>query len=108
MRNELPITCSLNATDLSARLAEIGALGRDALVDVQTEPACAVLRFASSAGVRERVVAIAEAESQCCGFLTLRVSDEPGTVVLTIDAPADAQIVLDELVDAFRARAQAD
>jgi hypothetical protein len=32
----------------------------------------------------------------------MRVSDEPDTVVLTIDAPEDAQLVLAELVDAFR------
>jgi hypothetical protein len=77
-------------------------LGRAALIDARTEPTRAQLRFAAGAGVRARVEAIVAAESQCCAFLTMRVSDEPDTVVLTIDAPEDAQLVLAELVDAFR------
>jgi hypothetical protein len=107
MPTELPIACSLNASDLTHRLAEIGALGHDALVDVRTEPTRAVLRFAAGTAIRARVVAVAQAESECCGFLTLNVSDEPDTVVLAIDAPADAQLVFDELVDAFGAEREA-
>ena len=33
MTQDLPIACSLNASDLRAWLDEIGALGRDALLD---------------------------------------------------------------------------
>lgn len=61
------------------------------------------LRFAAGAGIRERVDAIVAAESSCCAFLTMRVTDEPDAVVLTIDAPEDAELVLVELVDAFTA-----
>jgi hypothetical protein len=102
MPSELPIACSLNARDLSARLAELADLGGAALIDARTEPTRAQLRFAAAAGVRARVEAIVAAESQCCAFLTMRVSDELDTVVLTIDAPEDAHLVLAELVDAFR------
>ena len=101
MTDSLPIACSLDATALADRLDGIAALGKDALIDVERSPARAVLRFAAGAGVRERVVATADAESRCCAFLTLRVADQPDTIVLTIDAPADAQLVLDELVHAF-------
>jgi hypothetical protein len=102
MPSELPIACSLNASEFPERLAEMADLGRAALIDARTEPTRAQLRFAAGAGVRARVEAIVAAESQCCAFLTMRVSDEPDTVVLTIDAPEDAQLVLAELVDAFR------
>jgi hypothetical protein len=104
MTKSLPIACSLDAAALSGRLDEIAALGRDALIDVDRAPERAVLRFVADATVRDRVVAIADAESRCCGFLTLRVSDEPEAIVLTIDAPADAELVLDELVGAFHAK----
>jgi hypothetical protein len=107
MPSELPIACSLSATDLPRRLAEMSALGRVALVDARTESRRAQLYFSAGAGIRERVQAVAAAESQCCAFLTMRVSDEPDAVVLTIDAPDGAEVVLTELVDAFRGRPQA-
>jgi hypothetical protein len=101
MPAELPIACSLTATELPARLAEITALGRDALIDVQHEPTDAELRFAAAGGVRDRIEAIVRAEAQCCGFLNMRVRDEPKLVVLHITAPPGAALVLGELVDAF-------
>jgi hypothetical protein len=104
MQSELPIACSLSATDLSARLNQMAELGRAALVDVRQEDRRAELRFA---GVRDRVDGIVAAESQCCAFLELNVRDEPDTIVLTIQAPDGAEVVLQELVDAFRGRPQA-
>jgi hypothetical protein len=107
MPTELPIACSLNATELPQRLAEMAALGRAALLDARTRPTRAELRFAAGAGVRERLEAIVAAESQCCAFLTIAVTEEPDTVLLTIDAPEGAEVVLAELVDAFRGQPQA-
>lgn len=103
MPDELPIACSLSATELPKRLQEMGALGRDALLDTRADGTRAQLRFAAGAGVRERVDAIVAAESQCCAFLEMQVADEPDTVVLTIEAPEGAEVVLAELVDAFAA-----
>jgi hypothetical protein len=96
---DLPIACSLTATELPRRLAEMADLGRAALVSVQRTPSHAELRF--GAEVRERVAAIVAAESRCCGFLTMRVSEEGDRVALAIDAPEGAEPVLDELVGAF-------
>jgi len=102
MAVELPIACSLSATELPKRLAAMADLGRAALTDVHFEGRRAQLRFAAGAGVRDRVRAIVAVESECCAFLAMRVSDEADAVVLTIDAPEVADIVLVELVDAFR------
>jgi len=107
MPTDLPIACSLTATELPRRLAEMADLGRAALADAHTEPLWAELRFAVGAGVRDRVQAVVAAESHCCAFLNMRVTEEPDTVVLTIEAPEGAEIVLAELVDAFRGRTQA-
>jgi hypothetical protein len=100
--DNLPIACSLNATELSQRLAEMAELGQAALIDTHTEPTRAELRFAAGTGVRERVEAIVAAESRCCAFLDMTVTDEADTVVLTITAPDGAELVLTELADAFR------
>jgi hypothetical protein len=107
MPAEPPIACSLSATELPARLAEMAALGAAALTDTRQDAAHAELRFAAGAGVRERVEAVVAAESHCCAFLAMHVTGEPDAVVLTIDAPEGAEVVLAELVDAFRSRPQA-
>ncbi len=105
MPTELPIACSLSAAELPARLAQMAELGRDALVDVELSGTHATLRFA--AGARERVTSVVAVESACCAFLAMQVSDEPDGVVLDITAPEDAELVLHELVDAFRGEPQA-
>jgi hypothetical protein len=107
MPTELPIACSLTATELPTRLAQMAELGRDALLNTRTAGTRAQLRFAATAGVRERVAAVVEAESHCCAFLTMHLSEAPDEVVLTIEAPEDAELVLAELVDAFRGQPQA-
>src|SRR5690348_14133862 len=103
MPTDLPIACSLSATELPKRLAEMADLGRSALIDARTEPLEAQLRFGAGAGIRDRLEAVVAAESQCCAFLTMRVHVEPDAVLLTISAPEGAEAVLSELVDAFRA-----
>jgi hypothetical protein len=102
MAAELPIACSLKATELPARLVEITTLGDDALIDVHRAPGHAELRFAARDGIRDRVDAIVLAEAHCCAFLNMEVRDEPDLVVLRITASPDADLVLEELVDAFR------
>jgi hypothetical protein len=99
--NDLPIACSLDAGELSRRLEQIEALGRDSLAAADLAPGRARLRFAPGDGVRERVEALASAEAECCPFLELAVDATPDAVLLTIAAPPDAQPVLDELVSAF-------
>ena len=104
MTSELPIACTLSATDLAARLNQMAELGRAALVDVRHEGRRAELRFAAGAGVRARVDGIVAAESQCCAFLEMNVRDHADTIVLAIRARDGAEVVLQELVDAFRGR----
>jgi hypothetical protein len=102
MSDQLAIACSLGATDLRARLAEMTQLGKSAFVDAQRAPEHAEIRFTASPGVRDRLETIAALESKCCAFLTLRISDEPDLVVLHIGAPSGAEPVLEELVAAFQ------
>jgi len=103
MPEELPIACSLSAAEFPARLAQMAALGRDALLDTDIAGARARLRFAAAPGVRERVEAFAEAEKRCCPFLGLTLTDAHNGVLLVIDAPDETAGVLAELVAAFDA-----
>jgi hypothetical protein len=97
----LPIACTLGAADFADREAVMAQLGRDALVSAERDAARARLRFAADAGIRDRVDSFVAAESSCCAFLTMRVEEIDDEIVLSIEAPDDAQPVLAEMVDAF-------
>ena len=100
---ELPIFCNLDADELKQRLAEIGAVGADALRDVQSTPTKAILFFDAGDDSRKRLEAIVSAEARCCAFMNFELRDEPGRILLTISAPKGAELVLDDLVAAFTA-----
>jgi hypothetical protein len=101
MARELPIACSLSAAELPARVAAIGAVGREGLIDARVNGAEALLRF--RAGVRPRLAEIVAAEAQCCAFLAMSLSDADGRgeVALRIEAPPGGEATMHELVAAF-------
>jgi hypothetical protein len=99
MSTELPIACSLDAPALADRLAEIRAIGEEALIAVD---GC-VVRFHRSDDIRARLDAVVRAESECCPFLTLALVQTADELVLTIGAPDDAALVAEELAAAFAA-----
>jgi hypothetical protein len=107
MTTELPVACSLDATALSVRQAQIAELGRDALLDATVDGRRAELHFTARPGVRERVERFVAAESECCAFLIMGVEAAPDEVRVSIDAPAGAELVLEELVAAFRSAPRA-
>src|SRR5215217_5993124 len=102
-----PIACSLSAAELPARLAEMSAVGRDALVDVELSDLSATLQFVASDDIDARLSAIVAAESGCCRFLRIDLHRSDERLTLTITAPRGAQPVLDDLVAAFSATAEA-
>lgn len=101
MSDPLPIACTLGASDLSNRLAEIRALGGDGLVNAAADSGRAVLRFRPDPAIRERVEAIVAAESLCCAFLDFRVEHSDVATVVTISAPNGGAETVHELVATF-------
>ena len=101
MSSDLPIACSLSASELPRRLAEIGAIGREALRDVEPDGR---LRFTADPSIRKRLEAVIAAESDCCPFLTFELREEAGELLLAIGAADDAKPLVRELIDAFAPR----
>ena len=99
----MPIACTLTATQMADRRAEMAAIGRAALLGVDEDDARAVARFRADAETRRRLEAIVAAEAECCAFLDLALRDEQDALALTIGAPPEARPVRDELVAAFGA-----
>lgn len=102
MPSDLPIACSLSASEMSGRMAEIASLGRAAIVSADADGTHAVLRFRADHDIRRRLATVVAAEAECCAFLDLHLHDEPDATVLTIDGPPDAEPIVRELVSAFR------
>jgi hypothetical protein len=104
MSTDPVIACSLSGEELPQRLAEVRAIGRDALMSVSAE---GVLRFRADEGTRGRLEAIIAAESCCCPFLSFDLREQAGALVLTITAPDGAEPLALDLVNAFAAEAGA-
>jgi hypothetical protein len=103
----LAVACSLSAAEMPARLAEIAAVGRQALTGSETSEGRTTLWFAAAPEIHQRLDAIVQAESACCSFLQLRLEQTGEEIRLHIGAPADAHLVLAEFVEAFSAQVTA-
>lgn len=104
MSPDTPIACSLSADELPQRLAEMSAIGKDALMSVSPG---GTLRFRADATTRDRLEAIVAAESQCCPFLSLELSEDAGEIALTIVAPEGAEPIAADLAHSFATGAKA-
>jgi hypothetical protein len=101
MSEELPLACSLETSALEQRLAAISELGEESLLGSTVERDRRVLRFRADRGARERLREIVAAESKCCPFLDLSLSEEDGEILLSIAAPKEAEAVAEGLAAAF-------
>jgi hypothetical protein len=101
LTESLPIACSLSAGDLKQRLSAIAEIGEESLIDHATEDGRHLLRFRSDAETRKRLEEIVAAEMECCSFLDLALEERGGTLILSVAAPQDGQLVADELTAAF-------
>lgn len=101
MTEELPIACSLGASDLKRRLTAIAEIGAKSLRGREADGKRHLLRFRSDAETRRQLEAIVAAEAECCSFLDLTLEEDGSELVLTVAAPEDGQAVADELAAAF-------
>src|SRR5690349_22555455 len=97
----LRIACSLEPSEMSARLDKIADVGRTALTAVERSGNTLTLRFRPGNRTRDRLQAIAAAEAECCPFLDFEVEARDEQVVMRIAAPEGAELVLSELAAAF-------
>jgi SAM-dependent methyltransferase len=90
------IACSLAPDDMGARLALIGELAADGLVDRTPTAAGLRVRLRDTPQIEERTRALIAAESRCCAFLDFSLDREDGALVLEITGPPDARPVIDQ------------
>ena len=103
-----PIACSLSAADYRQRLSAIREFGRLALLEAEDGPDGALLSFRSSAGVRDGLASIVDAERECCSLLDLTIGSDGDRMTLAISAPPDAMPVVRDLTRSFQGAAMPD
>lgn len=95
MATEIPIACTLSATDYRARLAEIAALSQEALRSVEQRGLTLDLRYAPEAAARVR--RLVEQERTCCAFLEFELHENADEVRLLVTAPPRAADAVPDL-----------
>jgi hypothetical protein len=96
MGTEIPIACTLSATDYRDRLAQIAALSRDALRHVERRGLTLDLRYAPEAAARVRQ--LVEQERTCCAFLQFDLQESADEVRLLVTAPPAAADAVPDLL----------
>jgi hypothetical protein len=103
MGDPLPMACSLTAEQLPQRLAEVGELGRSALIDAAIAGGRAELQFTGGTDNRAAIDRFVAAESACCPFFSFDVRDEDEVIHMIVEAPPEGAEILQILVQEFTA-----
>lgn len=103
MNQVRPVACSLGAADLEQRVAAIGEIGAASLVSRSMADGRHLLRFRAGEQAQRRLEEIVAAESSCCPFLELLLTEENEEIVLSIGAPDSGQEIAAGLAEAFGA-----
>ncbi len=98
-----PITCTLTAADLPARIVEWQEFYRTSVTEVQqTTPIAVRLRLEGSDETLVVVASLAQREKECCAFFEFAIMLEPTARWLTISVPAGAEVVLADFTAMLR------
>ncbi len=90
--NEVPVACSLNASDLTDRMNRWNVLTDQAKPVVTSTDTGLRLAFLPNQGVAEELTALAELERACCAFASWTVRADADGVVLDISASSEEGI----------------
>jgi len=92
---EIPIACTLTPDGMTARLALIGALAADGLLDRTATETGLRVRLLDRPDIEQRTRELVAAESKCCAFLGFELGRDDGDLVLDISGPEDARPVIE-------------
>ncbi|MDQ2832789.1 MAG: hypothetical protein M3Y50_03415 [Acidobacteriota bacterium] len=95
----VPIACTLVASDLKLRLEELAELSRDALAFARRDDLTLHLHYFPEA--REKVRQMVEKEQACCPFLLFDFEPHPAFLALRITAPETARAAIHEVYAQF-------
>jgi hypothetical protein len=94
---QIPIACSLPATEYRKRVEEAGTITQDAMRERQIIDGGARLTFTNAADIHSRLERFVGAESECCPFLTMQLTASGDQIQLEVTGPAEAAPIIAEL-----------
>ena len=94
----IPVACTLTADDAAARVDEWRAFMAGRVEAAERSELAVRLRLRPDDETLTIAADLAAREKECCAFFAFTIEIEPGARWLRIEAPADAQAVLDGLV----------
>jgi hypothetical protein len=92
---EIPIACTLSASQLRDRAAFIEALVADALLGQDEIEGGVRSRFRYAPDVERRVRELIAAEASCCAFLSFGLAREDGELWLDVTGAPEARPVIE-------------
>ncbi len=95
--NTSHIACTLPASDLRERTAQIHGLLRDAMIDHREIRDGVRLRFRDKPEIEARVRALVAAEQRCCTFLSFAVGRKNDGLWLEVTGGPEAQEVIAQI-----------
>lgn len=87
---ELPIACSLDASQLAERTERWHALAEHALISVDQTDAGVRQRYRGGAAIEAELRELVALEAECCPFLALTVRRADSELHLEVSGPPEA------------------
>jgi hypothetical protein len=85
---DLPLACTLRATDGAERSRRWRQLAADASPVARRTEGRLEVRYQPGPGVLDELRALATAEAECCSFVAWTVTEQAGDPTLIVSAPA--------------------
>jgi hypothetical protein len=95
-RPDVPLACSLRGGAIADRKRWLGGLQRRSL-SVERSASGLTMLFPNDARLEAELRALVDAESECCGFLGLRVRLVGEALELAVAGPPGAQPIIEEM-----------
>lgn len=102
MNEKTPIACSLSGDDYQQRLAAVQAIGRRAWLDTEVRSDGVTLTFRNDGDVRDELMALAAAESDCCPFLAISLDADGSRLRVSISGPVEAIPIVRDVARSFQ------
>lgn len=101
---ELPIACSLDATQMRERGLLLHRIAAAGMTSAERVGDALELRFSATREMRRDLEQFVELERVCCPFLSFSFDTEGDATVLSISAPENAAPILDAMYFAATTR----
>lgn len=93
---DVPIACSLSATDMRQRQSDIARLAAASLRSRTAIDGGQRLAFSADGDTADQIDRLVAAEAECCPFLRMDVRRDGELVIVDVTGPVDAEPIIEQ------------